>query len=158
MKKYKGTSFIELAIAMSILVLIISLSIVRVNKDSLDFDATVSRIKTDIRRIIVRGQDDSYTYSLSTYKGYYIIDRDSYMLVRRCLDKHTHVLSGTRLEFKGIKRMGAPGGGGSLYVFNDRTKKLERITYIPASGRVTSYKDDYLKKKIMIDNWISELR
>jgi len=157
-KKHRGTSFVELAIAMSILLVVISISIVRVNRDSLVFDSTVTRVKTDIRRIIVMGQDDYYTYRMSFYRGYYTVSRDGMEIFKRYQGDHTHVLSGTRLEFRGIKRMGAPGGGGSLYVFNDRTKNLERITYIPASGRGTSYKDDYLKKKIMIDNWLSELK
>ena len=52
-KKHRGTSFVELAIAMSILLVVISISIVRVNRDSLVFDSTVTRVKTDIRRIIV---------------------------------------------------------------------------------------------------------
>lgn len=68
------------------------------------------------------------------------------------------MLGSGKLEFRGIKRMGAPGRGGSIYVFNDITKKLERITYMPASGRVTSYEDNYYTKKDIIDGKISRLR
>ena len=94
-KKHRGTSFVELAIAMSILLVVISISIVRVNRDSLVFDSTVTRVKTDIRRIIVMGQDDYYTYRMSFYRGYYTVSRDGMEIFKRYQGDHTHVLSGT---------------------------------------------------------------
>lgn len=158
MKKYKGFTCVELVVAISILAVVMSLSIVKLNSYGLTFDATVVKLKTDIRRIIAKAEDDYHSYSVSFYKGYYTIGRDNKRLSKIILDEHTYVLGSGKLEFRGIKRMGAPGRGGSIYVFNDITKKLERITYMPASGRVTSYEDNYYTKKDIIDGKISRLR
>nr|WP_314277217.1 hypothetical protein [uncultured Peptostreptococcus sp.] len=158
MRRHKGTSFVELVIAISIIAIIISMSIVRINTDNLAFDSTVIRIKSDIRRIILRGEDDNNSYSINIYKGSYIIYKGNRRFMIRKLEKNIHVLAGESLKFNGINRIGAPGRGGSLYVFNEKSKKLEKITYIPASGRVMSYEDNYYKNKGMIDSWITNLR
>lgn len=152
MKIRKGFSTIEMIMAIFVISLIFSLIfVINYSYDS-DFDKYSYKIKADLREYIIKSSNDFGKYILLFSGNKYYIYKRNTVIDTVVLPSDIFVLpKDTRIDLLNTSRFGAPSKGNTIYIYNKKTKNLERITIMLGSGRVFSYKDKYEDNKTMID-------
>lgn len=154
--KYKGFSTLELIISVSIISIIFSIIYINISFTSKDFDDAVFILKSDLREYLVKSSNYQSKYKISFEKNGYNVYRKSKLEDKVRFGKDIYLLSSQNgIDYSYTSRNGAPSKGITIYIFDKKYEKLERITMMLGSGRVISYKDTYKDKKSIIDGYMS---
>ncbi len=153
--KRKGITIVELIVAISILGIFLSLSVPKLlSRDKL-FESTIYQMKSYIRMYSIKSLYSKSKYTINLDGKRFRVYRN-FKKIQECnLPSDLFIVSKKEdINFNSVNRYGAPESGMTIYLFDSVTHRLERITIMLGSGRVMSYKDNYLEKKQEIDQLI----
>lgn len=153
--KRKGYTLLEMVISVSLIGIIVLISIPRFKSRNLEYEEFIFELKSDLRNIGLASNSRRNIYKIVFTSHGYKIYKDSNKIKFRNCKKGVQIFSmENKIIYSRKSRSGSPEKGRSIYVLDNSSKKIERITIMLASGRVKSYSEDYNSNVINKNNKI----
>ncbi|MGF7056993.1 pilus assembly FimT family protein [Brassicibacter mesophilus] len=150
-QKYdRGMTLIELLVVLSLLAIIASMVIPKIDRRDYFLMASSRMLRDDIRSIRYMKMTEGKNYKISLEYNRYVISRNSIQVKDVKLEKNfkiVHNISGGNVWFSYI---GAPLQSGTIRVLDDETNRYCEITIVPATGRIllkNQIFEGYIKNK-----------
>lgn len=159
MKLRKGYLMLEIIVSVTIIGIIFLISTPIMKRSSMEFDSLIYEFKSDLRTVSTKSMNSADSYIILMKKNSYSIYKNNKKIKDKKFHSGYYILSSKkRIEYFDTSRLGAPDRGMSIYMFDSKEEELERITIMIGSGRIMSYREDYLDKdmKKVIDHFMEE--
>ncbi|MEG0249922.1 MAG: hypothetical protein RR561_03160 [Peptostreptococcus sp.] len=148
---------VEIIVTLTIIGLIFMIGTPKMKSRNVEFNSLIYEFKSDLRIVGTRSMNRIDSYTILLNKNNYSIYENNKKIKNKKFKSGYFILSAKkRIEYTNTSRLGAPDRGMTIYIFDSKEKELERITIMIGSGRIMSYREDYLddNNKKLIDHLI----